>query len=119
MTHSAFTAIPVHPATQAAHLADLAAKYRQVLAAEPGRGRSRTVKQLAKMTDAFETQARTLLEHRTDDGVWFQHLGCDLIMADFTSRFPACRSRRFRLSERLWRTLPAWGVRDSLSGVGL
>jgi N12 class adenine-specific DNA methylase len=87
MTHSAFTAIPVHPATQAAHLSDLAAKYRQVLAAEPGRGQSRTVKQLAKMVDAFETRARTLLEHRTDDGVWFQHLGCDLILADESHYF--------------------------------
>ena len=37
MTHSAFTAIPVHPATEAAHLTDLAARYRQALTAEPGR----------------------------------------------------------------------------------
>ena len=33
MTHSAFTAIPVHPATEAAHLTDLAARYRQALTA--------------------------------------------------------------------------------------
>ncbi|HVB46454.1 MAG TPA: tyrosine-type recombinase/integrase [Streptosporangiaceae bacterium] len=81
MTHSAFTAIPVHPATQAAHLTDLAAKYRQALTADPGGGR-RTVKQLAMMVDAFETRARTLLAHRTDDGVWFEHLGCDFAMVD-------------------------------------
>src|SRR5262249_36763202 len=86
MTHSAVTAIPVHPATQAAHLTDLAARYRQALAAGPGGGR-RTVKQLAKMTDAFEAQARTLLDHRTDDGVFWEHLGCDMIMVDESHYF--------------------------------
>lgn len=88
MTHSAFTAIPVHPATEAAHLADLAARYRQALASQPGGdGRSRTVKQLAKMVDAFETRARRLLDHRTDDGVWFEHLGADFLMVDESHYF--------------------------------
>lgn len=86
MTHSAFTAIPVHPATQAAHLADLAARYRQALTSEPDGG-SRTVKQLAKMIDAFETRARTLLDHRTDDGVYFEHLGADFLMVDESHYF--------------------------------
>ena len=86
MTHSAFTAIPVHPATEAAHLTDLAARYRQALTAGP-RGSGRTVKQLAKMIDAFETRARTLLDHRTDDGVYFEHLGADLVMADESQYF--------------------------------
>lgn len=86
MTHSAFTAIPVHPATQAAHLTDLAARYRQALAAEPSGG-GRTVKQLAKMVDAFETRARTLLDHRTDDGVYFEHLGADFLMVDESHYF--------------------------------
>ncbi len=81
MTHSAFTAIPVHPLTHAAYLTDLAARYRQALAADPKAGR-RTVKQLAKMIDSFETRARTLLDHRTDDGVYFEHLGTDFVMAD-------------------------------------
>ena len=86
MTHSAFTAIPVHPAAQAAHLADLAARYRQALTSEPTGG-GRTVKQLAKMIDAFETRARTLLDHRTDDGVYFEHLGADFLMViDFSDR---------------------------------
>jgi N12 class adenine-specific DNA methylase len=86
ITHSAFTAIPVHPTTQAAHLADLAARFRQVLTSEPGGGR-RTVKQLAKMIDAFETRARTLLDHRTDDGVYFEHLGADFLMVDESHYF--------------------------------
>jgi N12 class adenine-specific DNA methylase len=86
MTHSAFTAIPVHPATQAAHLTDLAARYRQALTSEPGGG-SRTVKQLAKMIDAFETRARTLLDHRTDDGVYFEHLGADFLLVDESHYF--------------------------------
>jgi N12 class adenine-specific DNA methylase len=81
MTHSAFTAIPVHPVAQAAYLADLAARYRQALNLDP-KGGSRTVKQLAKAIDGFETQARRLLDHRTDDGVWFHHLGADLLMVD-------------------------------------
>src|SRR6266699_1185133 len=81
MTHSAFTAIPVHPVTQAAHLTELAARYRLALAEAPEGGR-RTVKQLAKMIDAFETRARTLLDHRTDDGVYFEHLGADFVMVD-------------------------------------
>ena len=86
MTHSAFTAIPVHPATEATHLTDLAARYRQALTSGPGGG-GRTVKQLAKMTDAFETRARTLLDHRTDDGVWFEHLGADFLMVDESHYF--------------------------------
>ncbi len=86
MTHGAFTAIPVHPATEAAHLTDLAARYRQALTAEPGAGK-RTVKQLAKMIDAFETRARKLLDHRTDDGVWFEHLGADFVMVDESHYF--------------------------------
>jgi len=86
MTHSAFTAIPVHPATEAAHLSDLAARYRQALVSEPHGGR-RTVKQLAKMIDAFETRARTLLDHRTDDGVWFEHLGTDVLLVDESHYF--------------------------------
>ena len=86
MTHSAFTAIPVHPATEAAHLTDLAARYRQALTAEPGGG-SRTVKRLAKMIDTFETRARTLLDHRTDDGVYFEHLGADFLLVDESHYF--------------------------------
>ncbi len=81
MTHSAFTAIPVHPAHQAEHLTNLAATYRQALTAGP-RGGSRTVKQLAKMIDAFETRAKTLLAHRTDDGVYWEHLDVDFIQID-------------------------------------
>ena len=86
MTHSAFTAIPVHPATEAAHLTDLAARYRQALTSEPGGG-SRTVKRLAKMIDTFETRARTLLDHRTDDGVYFEHLGADFLLVDESHYF--------------------------------
>ena len=86
MTHSAFTAIPVHPATEAAHLTGLAARYRQALTCEPGRS-GRTVKQLAKMIDTFETRARTLLDHRTDDGVWFEHLGADFLVVDESHYF--------------------------------
>jgi N12 class adenine-specific DNA methylase len=86
MTHSAFTAIPVHPVTQASHLTDLAARYRQALTAEPSGG-NRTVKQLAKMIDAFETRAKTLLDHRTDDGIYFEHLGVDFLMVDESHYF--------------------------------
>jgi N12 class adenine-specific DNA methylase len=86
MTHSAFTAIPVHPRTEAEHLTALAARYRQALAAEPNAGR-RSVKQLAKMVDAFETRARKLLDHRTDDGVYFEHLGADFLMVDESHYF--------------------------------
>jgi len=87
MTHSAFTAIPVHPATQAAHLTDLAARYRQALTSDPDSGSRRTIKQLAKMIDSFETRARTLLAHRTDDGVWYEHLGCDVLLVDESHYF--------------------------------
>ena len=86
MTHSAFTAIPVHPVTQANHLTDLAARYREAATSGPS-GTSRTVKQLAKMIDAFETRARTLLEHRTDDGIYFEHLGVDFLMVDESHYF--------------------------------
>ena len=86
MTHSAFTAIPVHPRTEAQHLTELAARYRQALTAEPHAGR-RSVKQLAKMVDAFETRARRLLDHRADDGVFFEHLGADVLMVDESHYF--------------------------------
>jgi N12 class adenine-specific DNA methylase len=86
MTHSAFTANPVHPVTQAEHLTDLAARYREAVVSGPS-GASRTVKQLAKMIDAFETRARTLLDHRTDDGVYFEHLGVDFLMVDESHYF--------------------------------
>jgi hypothetical protein len=87
MTHSAFTAIPVHPATEAAHLADLAARYRQALTSDQEGGGRRTVKQLAKMIDAFETRARKLLDHRADDGVYFEHLGADFLLVDESHYF--------------------------------
>jgi N12 class adenine-specific DNA methylase len=80
MTHSAFTAIPVHPATEAAHLAEIAARYRAAIA--EGEGGSRTVKKMAKLVDAAETRARKLLDHRTDNGVCFEHLGADFLMVD-------------------------------------
>jgi N12 class adenine-specific DNA methylase len=86
MTHNAFTAIPVHPRTEAEHLTALAARYRQALAGEPKAGK-RGVKQLAKMVDAFETRARRLLDHRTDDGVYFEHLGADFLMVDESHYF--------------------------------
>jgi N12 class adenine-specific DNA methylase len=86
MTHNAFTAIPVHPRTEAEHLTDLAARYRQALTAEPHAGR-RSVKLLAKMVDAFETRARKLLDHRTDDGVYLEHLGADFLMVDESHYF--------------------------------
>jgi N12 class adenine-specific DNA methylase len=86
MTHSAFTAIPVHPVTQANHLTGLAARYRLAVTSGPSGG-SRTVKQLAKMIDAFETRARTLLDHRTDDGIFFEHLGVDFLMVDESHYF--------------------------------
>jgi N12 class adenine-specific DNA methylase len=80
MTHSAFTAIPVHPATEAAHLAEIAARYRAAIA--EGEAGSRTVKKMAKLVDAAETRAKKLLDHRTDDGVCFEHLGADFLMVD-------------------------------------
>jgi len=39
------------------------------------------------MIDAFETRARTLLDHRTDDGVYFEHLGADFLMVDESHYF--------------------------------
>ncbi len=86
MTHSAFTAIPVHPATEAKHLSELAARYRQSLTTEPGAGK-RSIKHIAKMVDTFETRARQLLAHRTDDGVYFEHLGADFLMVDESHYF--------------------------------
>jgi N12 class adenine-specific DNA methylase len=84
MTHSAFTALPVHPATEAAWLATQIELYRRAaMALNEGEQRpSRTVKQIAKQADRLEARQRELLDHRVDDGVCFEQLGVDYLLID-------------------------------------
>jgi N12 class adenine-specific DNA methylase len=84
ITHSAFTALAVHPDTEAAWLATQIELYRQAAMAlgEDDTRPSRTVKQIAKQADRLEARQRELLAHRTDDGVTFEQLGVDYLLVD-------------------------------------
>ena len=84
VTHSAFTALAVHPDTEAAWLATQIELYRQAAMAlgEDEHLPTRTVKQIAKQADRLEARQRELLEHRTDDGVTFEQLGVDYLLVD-------------------------------------
>jgi N12 class adenine-specific DNA methylase len=84
ITQSAFTALAVHPDTEAAWLATQIELYRRAaMALADGEERpSRTVKQIAKQADRLEARQRELLDHRTDDGVTFEQLGVDYLLVD-------------------------------------
>jgi N12 class adenine-specific DNA methylase len=84
ITQSAFTALRVHPDTEAVWLADQIELYRQAaMALAEGEERSsRTVKQIAKQADRLEARQRELLDRRTDDGVTFEQLGVDYLLVD-------------------------------------
>src|SRR6266511_1540676 len=84
ITHSAFTALAVHPDTEAAWLAEQIELYRQAaMALGEGEERSsRTVKRIAKAADRLEARQRERLDHRTDDGVSFEQLGLDYLLVD-------------------------------------
>ncbi len=85
VTQAAFTALAVHPETEAAWLAKQIELYRQAamaLGSEDDPRPSRTVKQIAKQADRLEARQRELLDHRTDDGVTFEQLGVDYLLVD-------------------------------------
>jgi N12 class adenine-specific DNA methylase len=84
ITQSAFTALAVHPQTEATWLAGQIELYRRAaMALADGEERpSRTVKQIAKQADRLEARQRELLDHRTDDGVTFEQLGVDYLLVD-------------------------------------
>jgi N12 class adenine-specific DNA methylase len=84
ITQSAFTALPVHPNTEAAWLATQIDLYRQaaMTLGDDQERPSRTVKQIAKQADRLEARQRELLDHRVDDGVTFEQLGVDYLLVD-------------------------------------
>jgi N12 class adenine-specific DNA methylase len=84
ITQSAFTALAVHPDTEAAWLATQIDLYRQaaMTLSEDQERPSRTVKQIAKQADRLEARQRELLDHRVDDGVTFEQLGVDYLLVD-------------------------------------
>lgn len=84
ITQSAFTALAMHPETEATWLAGQIELYRQAaMALGKGEERpSRTVKQIAKQADRLEARHRELLDRRTDNGVTFEQLGCDFLLVD-------------------------------------
>jgi N12 class adenine-specific DNA methylase len=84
ITHSAFTALAVHPETEADWLAGQIELYRRSAMAltQDGERPSRTVKQIAKQADRMEARQRELLDRRTDDGVTFEQLGVDYLLID-------------------------------------
>jgi N12 class adenine-specific DNA methylase len=83
MSHPSFTSLPVHPTVQADYAANLAAEYRTALiSAKSESAEPRKIKQIAKMVDNLEAEAKRLLNHATDDGVFFEHLGVDYLLVD-------------------------------------
>ena len=83
MSHPSFTSLPVHPTVKADYLTTLAADYRSALIAAKADGAEpRKIKQIAKMVDRQEAEAKALLSHATDDGVFFEHLGTDYLLVD-------------------------------------
>ena len=67
MSHPSFTSLPVHPTVEAHYLAALAADYRSALIEAKADGAEpRKIKQIAKMVDNLDAQAKTLLNHATD-----------------------------------------------------
>jgi len=83
MSHPSFTSLPVHPTVQADYAANLAAEYRTALiSAKAESAEPRKIKQIAKMVDNLEAEAKRLLNHATDDGVFFEHLGVDYLLVD-------------------------------------
>ncbi|MEY9932574.1 N12 class adenine-specific DNA methylase [Catenulispora sp. GP43] len=83
MSHPSFTSLPVHPTVKAEYLSTLAADYRTALiAAKADRAEPRKIKQIAKMVDNLDAQAKALPNHATDDGVFFEHLGTDYLLVD-------------------------------------
>ena len=83
MSHPSFTSLPVHATVQAKYVANLADEYRTALiSAKSSDASSRKIKQIAKMVDRLEAEAKNLLRHATDDGVFFEHLGVDYLLVD-------------------------------------
>ncbi|WP_194893290.1 bifunctional DNA primase/polymerase [Catenulispora pinisilvae] len=83
MSHPSFTSLPVHPTVKVEYLTALAADYRTALIeANADYADPRKIKQIAKMVDNLDAQAKTLLNHATDDGIFFEHLGTDYLLVD-------------------------------------
>jgi len=83
MSHPSFTSLPVHPTVKADYLTALAADYRTALIeAKADHAEPRKIKQIAKMVDRHDAEAKSLLNHATDDGVYFEHLGTDYLLVD-------------------------------------
>jgi N12 class adenine-specific DNA methylase len=83
MSHPAFTSLPVHAQAAANYLDARAGDYRAALSAAQADGKDdRKIKQIAKMIDRDTTRAKNLLDHATDDGVFFEHLGVDYVLLD-------------------------------------
>ena len=83
MSHPSFTSLPVHATVQAKYVANLADEYRTALIlAKSADASTRKIKQIAKMVDRLEAEAKNLLRHATDDGVFFEHLGVDYLLVD-------------------------------------
>ncbi|HXA27633.1 MAG TPA: helicase-related protein [Candidatus Angelobacter sp.] len=87
ITHSAFTAMGVHPSTEASYLGDVLARYRCSLYLQRASRRSRSVKRVAKMVESMAQRQRQLLDHRTDVGVTFEQLGVDYVFVDESHYF--------------------------------
>jgi N12 class adenine-specific DNA methylase len=111
ITHPAFTKISMHEQFQADYLAELAASYRASLNASMGSvdaednetGPSdRRVKQVEKLISALEARAEYLLEHASDEGIYFEQLGVDYLLVDefhyFKNLQVPCHTEGFSMS---------------------
>lgn len=81
MTHEQFEALPVHPATEAAHLANVTAVIDDAICAAAGKGRA--VKQLARRRRVIVARHEELLAAGRDTGgVTFEQTRIDYLLYD-------------------------------------
>jgi N12 class adenine-specific DNA methylase/SAM-dependent methyltransferase len=81
MTHTGFGSLPVYPSTEADFLEEQIALYRQTLSDNEDAGRA-SVKRINVAIEKMRQRQAELRDTRTDDGVFWEQLGVDYLMAD-------------------------------------
>ena len=84
MTHSSFTALPVHPETEVAYIEHRAAILRETLMQidEDSNHNKRTIKKLETAIEKLRQRQQFLLSAPRDDGLTFEQLGVSYLIVD-------------------------------------
>jgi hypothetical protein len=93
LTHEAFNRVPLKPATQRAYLDREMALLRQQMEMAKAAGmNSRTVKQIEDTLANAEAKVKEQLEATTEDGVYLEDTGVDLLMLDEAHEYKNLRT---------------------------